>query len=118
MPKRKLTEEVWQEVKRSYDAWTPGDPAAPSIDDLLQPFGVSKQAFYAELRRRGDTTKAATDRPAQSTTADVDPEREIVLRTMLEALVDARVQIVALEQRIKSLETELDAARKRARSRS
>jgi hypothetical protein len=118
MPKRKLTEEVWQEVKRAYDAWTPGDPSAPSIDDLLRPFGVSKQAFYAELRRRGDTTKSATGPTLTHVApgAGGDADREIAMRVLLEALVEARLRIVALEQHVQELESQLAAAGKRVRS--
>jgi hypothetical protein len=95
VPKRKITPELWADILTAYDAWTPGDDTAPTIEELLRPFGISKQAFYAERRRVGLAPKAE-NRPA---TIGNDSDTVTVL---LEALVEARLKIRSLEQELQT----------------
>lgn len=101
MAKRKITPELWADLVAAYDAWNPADPHAPSMDELLAPFGISKQAFYAERRRQNLPNKSDW----RTTQPVVDPTQQVT--ALLEALVDARLRIRELELRNRELEARL-----------
>lgn len=91
MPRRKITDELWAEILKAYGAWDPTTPdGRTSIADVLAPFGVAKQTFYNEMKRRGVPLKAA--RPGGS-----DAGNE-ALAAVLEALVSCRHRVRILEQ--------------------
>lgn len=100
MPKRKITAELWQQLLTAYQEWEPGTLEAPSIDELIAPFGVSKQAFYAELNRQGVPLKGRrasrpiANKPAVPVAGEVDP----LARMLMEELVTARLRCAVLEQ--------------------
>jgi hypothetical protein len=89
MPRRKITDDNWDEMLRAYDAWDPSEPGSPSIADVLAPFDIAKQTFYNELKRRGLPLKGAKP------TADGE-----AFTAVLEALVAARIRIKLLEQQL------------------
>lgn len=101
MAKRKITPELWAELVAAYDAWNPAAPDAPSMDELLAPFGISKQAFYAERRRQNLPNKS--DWRASHTAPD--PTAQV--QALLEALVDCRLRVRELEARNRELEARL-----------
>lgn len=95
MPKRKITPELWADVIDAYNTWDPTQPDSPTIDELLRPYGISKQAFYAERRRQGMGNKADwRPEPATSAAATVD--------ALVQALVDAQLRIRDLERQLNS----------------
>lgn len=78
----------------AYTAWDPTDPGAPSVAELIAPFGVTKQAFYDYLRREGIPLKNARTAPAPAPVAtDSD-----TINHLLELLVDCRVRCRTLER--------------------
>lgn len=88
-------------MNAAYEAWDPQDKTA---EELFQPFHISKQAFFAERRRRGlpprhrvgvDLNAFAHQRPNESAES---------IEVLFEMLVEARL-------RIQHLETELDKYR-------
>lgn len=95
MPKRKITPELWEAAAAAYEAWDPANDRR-TIEEVLVPFGISKQAFYAERRRRGITGARLTQSPASD---------QAVVEVLLSALVEARVKIAALEAQIQQSST-------------
>jgi hypothetical protein len=97
MPKRKLSEQKWRDLCDAYDAWDPSDSSGHTIDDVLEPYGLSKQAFYAERRKRGMPTKGGrspASKPARG------PEQAMAV--MLELLVSCKIRNRVLEDELKS----------------
>lgn len=94
MPRQKITPEMRVELDAAYDEWT----GRESIDQLLQPFGVSKQAFYADRRRRGLPLKS--DRPVPLSLSGEGPVAEVLLN----ALVEAKMRIRSLEAEVERLQ--------------
>jgi len=97
MPKRKITPELWAEILDAYESWDTSASDSGTIDNLLEPFGISKQAFYTELRRRGLSTKTLVSTPASAPPSDV-------AAALLEALVDARIEIRRLQAELERLQ--------------
>jgi hypothetical protein len=96
MASNRITEETWRQVDKAYEDWDPNEPDSPSISDLLEPYGVSKQAFYSYRRRTGKFLKNShswhpPDRPA------VSDDSKPVVDALLASLVDARIRIKQLE---------------------
>ena len=89
MPKRKITSETWQAMSAAYDAWD----GTISIEDLLKPWGISKQAFYAERRKQGLGLKS--DRPVPQTA-----DEKAIIEVLLSSLVEARIKIRELENEL------------------
>lgn len=94
MPKRKITQAVFEKMMAAYEAW---DPQDKTVEELFEPFDISKQAFYAECRRRGiptrhrpgsDLTQYVRDRPHESAES---------MEVMVEMLVEARLKIQQLQ---------------------
>lgn len=83
---------MWTQVVEAYNAWDPSVTGSPSIDQLLAPFGISKQAFYAERRRQGMANKADWRR------APSDVPTGQAVEVLLEALIEARLRIRELEE--------------------
>ena len=53
MAKSKMDQQGWDELIEAYQAWDPTDPNSGSVNDLVASHGVSKQALYYQLQRRG-----------------------------------------------------------------
>lgn len=114
MPKRKITAELWQQMLAAYEAWSPADPDAGSIDDVLRPFGVSRQAFYAELRRQGIAPKATATRPRPAGSGLSPEQHDEVVAVLLQTLVETRHKITLLEAQLEELRAQLsDKSRRR-----
>ena len=97
MPKRKITPELWAQVTEAYRQWTPGERGAGTIDELLRPFGISKQAFYAERRRLGLPGKSA---PTEAVDGNV-------VKVILDALVECRLKNAELMHELMELRSHL-----------
>lgn len=93
MPKRKITPELWAEIDAAYTNWNPASTNAPSIDELLRPFGISKQAFYAERRRQGLANKGDWRTGAGEQGGDV-------VEALLQMVIECRVRIQLLEREL------------------
>ena len=93
MPRRKITPELWADILSAYDAWDPTQPGSLTVEQLLAPFGISKQAFYAERRRQGMANKGDwRSEPTASAAATID--------ALVQALVDAQLKIRDLERQL------------------
>lgn len=94
MPKRKITPAVFERMNDAYMKWDPQDMTA---DELFRQFGISKQAFFAERRRRGlppihrpsagEVLQHVKDKPQEAVQS---------MEVMLELLVQARLEIQQL----------------------
>lgn len=104
-----MTPEVWRGLFQAYMNWDPAAPDAPTVEQLAADFGVSKNAFYAEMKRRGLPLKrngesaaaAEAERQAEVGTHDLSGVVDLLVEARLESrLKDARIErlIVALEQ--------------------
>lgn len=91
MPKRKITESLWKALVEAYEHWDPA--GADTIEVVVAPFGISKQAFYAEARRRGYTLKSHT-----ATAGDMVEAK--LQAALLETLLTARLRIRVLESEL------------------
>lgn len=100
MASNRISEETWTQVNRAYEDWDPNEPDSPAISDLLEPFGVSKQAFYSYRRRAGKPLKNSHSWLPGPITTQTDPKP--MVDALLQALVDARVRIVVLENAMRA----------------
>jgi hypothetical protein len=91
MPRRRIDDELWARVLTAYEQWDPTDRDAPTVNELIAPFGIAKQTFYNELKHRGVPLKNA--QPSANTDA---------FSAVLEALVAAKIRIQLLENLLRA----------------
>lgn len=103
MPKRKLTPELFDEMLASYEAW---DSNVEAIDDWAARWPVSKATFFNAMRDRGVLPKS--QRPGNGGNPTVPPATPEMVTAWMEMLVDARVRIRMLEQRLKDHNLPID----------
>lgn len=96
MPRRKITPEVWAKMCEAYVAWDPTQPGSVTIDELIRPFKISKQAFFTERARVGYPPLKASMRPERQ----ADQDDGGVAAFLLAEVVDDRLRIKELERQI------------------
>lgn len=94
MPKRKLTQEVFVKMNEAYEAWDPQDRTA---EELFAPFGISKQAFFAERRRRSMPPRHRAGTDAIQYAAQQPANMVQTVETLVGLLAEARLRIAQLE---------------------
>lgn len=81
-------------MNAAYEAWDPQDKTA---EDLFRPFGISKQAFFQERRRRG-LSPLKRDVSSAAAFIQARPEETAAgVELLLQILDETRRQVKRLE---------------------
>jgi hypothetical protein len=89
MAKSKMDQHGWDELIAAYQCWDPTDPNGGSVNDLVAEHGVSKQALYYQLQRRGIPLRNNNGRTIPVTGNNIEAEG---VQVLVDLLVEARME--------------------------
>lgn len=95
MAKSKLDQQGWDVLIDAYEQWDTSDPNSGGINELVAAHGVSKQALYYQLQRRGIQLKG--DKSRQNKAGALTKQSSEAFDAILDMLIESRMQNARLE---------------------